>query len=42
MNSLASRLPDDTRVFPLDNTAQGIYTIGYIKNFLKAEDETNP
>ena len=24
MNSLASRLPDDTRVFPLDNTAQGI------------------
>lgn len=42
MNSLASRLPDDTRVFPLDNTAQGIYTIGDIKNFLKAEDETNP
>ena len=42
MNSLASRLSDDTRVFPLDNTAQGIYTIGDIKNFLKAEDETNP
>jgi hypothetical protein len=42
MNFLASRLPDDTRVFPLDNTAQGIYTIGDIKNFLKAEDETNP
>ena len=41
MNSLASRLPDDTRVFPLDNAAQGIYTIGDIKNFLKAEDETN-
>jgi len=42
MNSLASRLPNDTRVFPLDNMAQGIYTIGDIKNFLKAEDETNP
>jgi hypothetical protein len=42
MNSLASRLPDDTRVFSLDNTAQGIYTIGDIKNFLKAKDETNP
>ena len=41
MNPLASCLSDDTRVFPLDNTAQGIYTIGDIKNFLKAEDETN-
>ena len=43
MNSLASRLPDNTLVFPLDNTAQGIYTIGDIKKFLKEkEDEANP
>ena len=41
MNSLANRLPDDTLVFPLNNTAQGIYTIGDIKKFLKEkEDET--
>jgi len=39
LNSLASRLADDTRVFPLDNTAQDIYTIGDIKKFLKAEVE---
>ena len=41
MNSLASRLPDDTLVFPLDNTAQGIYTIGDIKKYLNPEDEAN-
>jgi len=41
MNSLANRLPDNTLVFPLDNTAQGIYTIGDIKKYLKAEDEAN-
>jgi hypothetical protein len=38
MNSLANRLPNDTRVFPLDNTAQGIYTIEDIKKFLKQEE----
>ena len=31
INSLASLLPDDTPVIPMDNTAQGIYTIGDIK-----------
>ena len=41
MNSLANRLPDNTLVFPLDNTAQGIYTIGDIKKYLKTEDEAN-
>jgi hypothetical protein len=41
MNSLANRLPDNTLVFPLDNTAQGIYTIGDIKKFLK-EKENEP
>jgi hypothetical protein len=30
-NSLAHLLPDDTKVEPLDNSAQGIYTIGDIK-----------
>lgn len=28
---LAEFLPDDLRVYPLDNSAQGIYTIGDIK-----------
>jgi hypothetical protein len=41
MNSLANRLPDNTLVFPLDNTAQGIYTIGDIKKYLNPEDEAN-
>ena len=41
LNPLASRLSDNTYVFPLDNTAQGIYTIGDIKEFLKEEDGTN-
>lgn len=31
LNPLAVLLPDDTPVIPLDNTAQGIYTIGDIK-----------
>jgi hypothetical protein len=30
-NPLAHLLPDETKVEPLDNTAQGIYTIGDIK-----------
>lgn len=30
-NELAPYLPDDLRVYPLDNTAQGIYTVGDIK-----------
>lgn len=31
INPLMVLLPDDTPVIPLDNTAQGIYTIGDIK-----------
>lgn len=31
MNDLAEMLPDCTLVVPLDNSAQGIYTIGDIK-----------
>ena len=42
LNPLSNRLPDDTRIFPLDNTAQGIYTIGDARKFLKEkENETN-
>jgi len=42
LNPLADKLPDNTLVFPLDNTAQGIYTIGDIKQLLNKENETNP
>ena len=31
-NDLAEMLPSDTPVIPLDNTAQGIYTIGDIED----------
>ena len=31
MDILSWYLPDDTPVYPLDNTAQGIYTIGDLK-----------
>jgi len=42
LNPLSSRLSDDTRIFPLDNTAQGIYTIGDARKFLKEkENEAN-
>jgi hypothetical protein len=41
INPLASRLPDDTRIFPLDNSAQGIHTIGDARKFLKEKDESN-
>jgi hypothetical protein len=30
-NPIAALLPDNTEVIPMDNTAQGIYTIGDIK-----------
>ena len=30
-NELAEILPDETKVHPLDNTAQGVYTIGDLK-----------
>ena len=34
-NPLAHLLPDDTKVEPIDNTAQGIYTIGDIKKAIQ-------
>ena len=41
LNPLADKLPDNTLVFPLDNTAQGVYTIGDIKNLLNIEYAAN-
>lgn len=35
IKELAEFLPDDLRVYPLDNSAQGIYTIGDIKREIK-------
>jgi hypothetical protein len=34
-NDVAKFLPDDLKVYPLDNSSQGIYTIGDIKNEIK-------
>jgi len=39
INALAHLLPDDTLVIPLDNTAQGVYTIGDVKREI---EETDP
>lgn len=39
LDKLAHKLPDDTAVFALDNTRQGIYNIGDIKKLI--ENETN-
>jgi len=38
-NDLAETLPDETPVIPLDNSAQGIYTIGDIKDHIKDRDQ---
>lgn len=38
-NELALFLPDELLVYPLDNTAQGIYTIGDIKREMKEYHE---
>lgn len=35
LSPFGEMLPRDMRVFPLDNSAQGIYTIGDIKDYLK-------
>jgi hypothetical protein len=37
LSDLAKLLPDDTRVYALDNSQQGVYTIGDIKNLMKQE-----
>lgn len=36
-NNLAQYLPDETPVIPMDNTAQGIETIGDIKKAIKEQ-----
>ena len=38
INALAHLLPDDTLVIPLDNTAQGVYTIGDVKREIENTD----
>jgi len=38
-NDLAPFLPDDLKVYPLDNTAQGIYTIGDIKKEIQSQQK---
>jgi hypothetical protein len=35
LNDLAKSLPDETKVYALDNSQQGIYTIGDIKELMK-------
>ena len=37
----AENLDENTRVYPLDNTPQGIYTIKDCKELLKKRSETN-
>ena len=41
VNRLAHLLPDDIEVIPLDNTAQGIHTIGDIKHDIKGRNKRN-
>ena len=38
-NSLVEALPDETPVEPLDNTAQGIFTIGDIRKHIKKQNK---
>jgi len=38
-DELAEMLPDNTKVEPLDNSPQGIYTIGDIKNHILNQNE---
>jgi hypothetical protein len=35
LNDLAKSLPNETKVYALDNTQQGVYTIGDIKQLMK-------
>jgi len=38
LNPLGELLPDDTKVYALDNTQQGVYTIGDIKKIMAKQD----
>lgn len=37
LDPLAHLLPDETKVEPMDNSAQGIFTIGDIKEYIKKQ-----
>jgi len=39
MNEIAYLLPNNTRIYPLDNSAQGVYTIGDAKSFLQTKHD---
>jgi Tfp pilus assembly protein PilN len=41
LNDLAKSLPDKTKVYALDNTQQGVYTIGDIKELMKDGKSNN-
>jgi hypothetical protein len=41
LNDLAKSLPDQTKVYALDNTQQGVYTIGDIKQLMKNGKNNN-
>jgi hypothetical protein len=41
LNALAENLPNKTKVYALDNTQQGIFTIGDIKKFMKEYENRN-
>ena len=38
LNDLAPFLSDDTKIYPLDNSAQGIYTIGDFRKLLNEQE----
>ena len=38
LNPLAVLLPDETRVYAMDNTQQGVFTIGDIKRIMEKQD----
>lgn len=39
MSDIAPLLPDSTKIYPLDNSAQGIYSIGDVKQRIIQQDE---
>ena len=41
LNPLGELLPDDTKVYALDNTQQGVYTIGDIKKIMAKQDNND-
>jgi len=41
LNDLAKSLPNETKVYALDNSQQGVYTIGDIKELMKDGKSNN-